>query len=165
MQICLVRHAIAVERGTGGYVEDSARPLTPEGRDRMQMAARGLQTLFEPQAIFTSPILRARQTAGILAGVYGLPVQPLEALATGDHRAAIVACAAANMDAVALVGHEPWMGELLSMLLTGDAGLAQSLFRKGAAALVSTYGAPAPGNGTLEWLIQPGALRRLARSR
>ena len=163
MQICLIRHAIAVERGTGGYVDDRARPLTAEGRKRMKEAAAGLKQLFEPQTIFTSPILRARQTAEILSDTFGSRVTVMDALGNGHHGAAISGCAAVREDAVALVGHEPWMSELLSMLLTGEPGRAGAVFRKGAAALVSTYGPPAAGNGTLEWLVQPGILRRLGR--
>lgn len=164
MQVCLIRHAIAVERGTAGYVDDRARPLTPEGRKRMKEASAGLKQIFRPDAILTSPILRARQTAEILADTFEAPVTVLDALGNGDHGGAIGACAASHEEAVALVGHEPWMGELLSMLLTGEPGRSASVFRKGAAALVSTYGPPSAGNGTLEWLLQPGMLRRLARA-
>jgi phosphohistidine phosphatase len=129
----------------------------------MKEAAAGLKQIFEPEAILTSPILRAKQTADILADALKAPVRIEDALGNGDHRAVLVSCAAGREEAVALVGHEPWMSELLSVLLTGEAASAPSVFRKGAAALVSTYGAPAPGNGTLEWLLQPGMLRRLGR--
>ena len=59
MELCLVRHAIAVERGSKGYQDDRARPLTPEGRKRMAQAALGLKSLVQPEAVLTSPILRA----------------------------------------------------------------------------------------------------------
>ncbi|MBK7329384.1 MAG: histidine phosphatase family protein [Dehalococcoidia bacterium] len=162
MQLCLIRHAIAVERGTAGYVDDRVRPLTPEGRKRMREAALGLKGLVSLDAIATSPVLRARQTAEILEDLYKVRVQTWDSLGNGSHHEVLTSCAATSLDALALVGHEPWMSELLSVLLTGDATLMSSVFRKGAAALVSTYGPPAPGNGTLEWLIQPGALRKLA---
>ena len=63
MELCLVRHAIAVDRGTPGYEDDSLRPLTSRGRDRMRVAAQGLRSFFTPEAILTSPLLRAKQTA------------------------------------------------------------------------------------------------------
>src|SRR5512139_4283188 len=119
MQICLVRHAIAVERGTAGFADDRARPLTPEGRSRMKAGAQGLKRLVTPEAILTSPILRAKQTADILEDVCKAPVKLLDALGTGEHSAAIEACAASGRERVILVGHEPWMSELLSVLLAG----------------------------------------------
>jgi phosphohistidine phosphatase len=163
VEICLVRHAIAVERDARGYTDDRARPLTPEGRKRMKAAAAGLRTLVKPQAILTSPVLRARQTAEILGEAFGLKQRLLEALGNGDHGATVAACQAGREQSVILVGHEPWMSELLSVLVAGSAGTAASVFRKGAAALISFDGAPAAGTGTLEWLLQPGQLRRLAR--
>jgi len=164
MQLCLVRHAIAVERGTAGYVDDRARPLTPEGRKRMKEAASGLKQIFRPEAILSSPILRAKQTADILADVLDAPITIADALGNGDHHALLAACGASGRESLALVGHEPWMSELLSTLLAGEPHLVSTVFRKGAAALVSTYGPPAPANGSLEWLLQPGMLRRLARA-
>lgn len=161
VQICLVRHAIAVERGSAKYVDDRARPLTPDGRRRMREAALGLKGLISLDAILSSPVLRAKQTAEILEDAFKVPVKALDSLGNGNHLDVVAACAAARQDAVALVGHEPWMSELLSVLLTGEPGAMSSVFRKGAAALVSTFGPPAPGNGSLEWLIQPGTLRRL----
>jgi phosphohistidine phosphatase len=162
MQLCLIRHAIAVERGSGSFEDDRARPLTPEGRKRMSEAAKGLARIFEPEAIVTSPVLRARQTADILATVFSVPVRPLEGLGNGDHIAVLAACGAARETSLALVGHEPWMSELLSVLLSGDPGAVAATFKKGTGALVSTHGPPAPGGATLEWLLQPAALRRLA---
>lgn len=161
MQLCLVRHAIAVERGSGPYEDDRARPLTPEGRKRMREAVAGLKQLFTPELILTSPVLRARQTAEILESAFKTPVRVLDGLGNGDHHLVISSCAALREASVLLVGHEPWMSELLSLLTTGEASSLASVFRKGAAALVSTFGPPAPGNATLEWLIQPGALRRI----
>ena len=58
MQLCLIRHAIAVERGTAGYVDDRVRPLTPEGRKRMREAALGLKGVVSLDAIATSDVTR-----------------------------------------------------------------------------------------------------------
>lgn len=59
MELLLVRHAIAVERNSKGYIDDRARPLTPEGRKRMAESAAGIAKLFTPAEILTSPVLRA----------------------------------------------------------------------------------------------------------
>ncbi|MCL6644424.1 MAG: histidine phosphatase family protein [Dehalococcoidia bacterium] len=164
MDLLLVRHAIAVERGT--MASDAERPLTPEGRARMEEAARGLARLIAPQAILSSPWLRAMQTAEILRETYGLGrVRVCEALASADYDAVIEAATEADASPVALVGHEPWMGELLAYLVTGDpAGMAVT-FKKGGAALARSAGEPRPGGCWLEWLIPPGVLRRVAGER
>lgn len=164
MEICLVRHAIAVERGTH-YEDDFKRPLTPLGRARMEEAAAGLQRLFTPQVVLTSPLVRAVETAEILRKTYKLgKSRECEALATGDHDAVLATLGETDAGSVALVGHEPWTSGLLSYLLTGQADGMAAVFKKGAAALVRSTADPAPGSCWLEWLIQPGALRRLGQS-
>ena len=162
MQVLLVRHAIAVERDSAGYQDDRARPLTPEGRARMKEAAKGLKQLFSPQEILTSPLLRARQTAEILQDTFGVPVIQMDALGRGDHEGTLRQLSGPDSTRTALVGHEPWMSELLSYMLTGDSCSVSSVFKKGACALVSSEGRPQPGRCTLQWLLQPAALRRLA---
>ncbi|GIW19171.1 MAG: phosphohistidine phosphatase SixA [Tepidiforma sp.] len=161
MDLVLVRHAIAAERGT--VANDAERPLTPEGAERMREAARGLARLVTPQVIVSSPWLRAVQTAEILREAYGLgKVRISETLASDDYQAVIEMAAETDASPVALVGHEPWMGELLAYLLTGDpAGMAVT-FKKGGAALVRAAGEPRAGSCWLEWFIPPGALRRMA---
>lgn len=164
MDILLVRHAIAVERGTKGYTDDAKRPLTPAGRQRMVEAARGLERLFTPQVIVSSPLLRATQTADILQDTFRLGKTRLcEALANGEHHAVIAMLEDCDAGSVALVGHEPWMSELFSLLLTGYVSTISATFKKGACALLRTEDLM-PGNCWLEWLIQPAALRRIAQA-
>jgi phosphohistidine phosphatase len=164
MRICLVRHAIAVERGTPGYEDDSLRPLTARGRDRMEAETPGLRGLFSPQVIVSSPLLRARQTADILLAAYGLPKSRISAaLASGDNKQLLADLLDIEADAVMLVGHEPHMSATLSWLLTGDEERMSVTFKKGGAALLACEGEPRAGRCMLEWLIQPGALRVLGR--
>ncbi len=159
MQLCLVRHAIAVERDEHNG-PDATRALTSVGRSRMREAAGGLRTLFQPQLILTSPLLRAQQTAEIVAKACEAPIRVLDALGTGEHREVLAECASLVESRVVLVGHEPWMGELLSLMLTGsDSGLLV-VFKKGAAALVDVE-QPGRELGKLEWMLQPSALRAL----
>ena len=130
----------------------------------MEEAAAGLKRLFTPQVVLTSPIVRAAETAEILRRAYGLgKPRECEALATGDHDGVLAALAETDAGAVALVGHEPWMSELLSYLVTGERAGMPAVFKKGAAALVRCAADPAPGNCWLEWLIQPGVLRKLGQ--
>ena len=168
MDLLIVRHAIAVDRGDPAYPWDDDRPLTPEGIHKFRLAAKGLEKLdVRPERILSSPLLRARQTAEILRDA----VQPhLEIEYTprlkpsAEFGEALGAVAALGVKTVAVVGHEPHLSGFASYLLCGPSHSASLVFRKGAAALVRFPSEPAPGLGFLEWLLQPGALRRIAES-
>ena len=168
MDLYLVRHAIAVERGDPAYPWDDDRPLTPEGIHKFRLAARGLEKLeVRPDRILSSPLIRARQTAEILRDA----VQPhLEIEHTphlkpdADFGDALGAVAALSAKSIAVVGHEPHMSGFASYLLCGPKHSASLVFRKGAAALIRFPDEAAPGLGFLEWLLQPAALRRIAET-
>jgi phosphohistidine phosphatase len=67
MNLLIVRHGIAVDRGDPAYPWDDDRPLTAEGIHKFRIAARGLKALgVHPERIVSSPLVRARQTAEIL---------------------------------------------------------------------------------------------------
>ena len=165
MELCLVRHAIAVDRGTPGFENDDLRPLTPEGAKRFRQAARGLSLLVTPQVILTSPLVRARQTAEILMDVFRLPnLHVSDSLAHGDHPSLLRDVAEMEAQSVLVVGHEPHISGLLSYLLSDNESRIGTTFKKGAAALVSSVGEVAAGACRLEWLLQPAGLRGLAQS-
>jgi phosphohistidine phosphatase len=153
----MVRHGIAAERGS--YTDDGLRPLTDRGRDRMQAAAQGLATLLQPDVILTSPLVRARETAELIAGTTGASIQLCEALASGDHESLM---AAAHAETVIAVGHEPHISSYLEWAL-GTKHLPVEI-KKGSAALVMFEGAPGPGAGELEWFMPPRALRELRKT-
>jgi phosphohistidine phosphatase len=162
MKLLIVRHAIAVPHGTPG-IPDNDRPLTPEGEEKFRAAAKGLASLVDrPDAILTSPWLRARQTAEIAAKAWGGPEpEHTAALASGSFQAQAKVLDAHAKDAtVAVFGHEPWVSELLARLV--DSRSAERLtFKKGGAALVEIPGPLAEG-GTLLWYLPPRVLRKLA---
>jgi phosphohistidine phosphatase len=122
MQLVLIRHARAEERAL--FKRDRTRALTGDGRRRMRKAARGLQALVPGlTGIATSPLLRARQTAEIVATACNTPAaRPLTALAPGGAAHTVLAWLRAQpADAtLALVGHEPDLGLLAGWLLCGD---------------------------------------------
>lgn len=161
MKLCLVRHAIAAERGAA-YPDDDLRPLTPEGRLAMERAAAGLAVLVHPAALLSSPLVRAVQTAEIVGRAWGLEIQQTHFLASDGYDALLERVAAAGVRIVALVGHEPWLGELASYLLTSDPNAVAFEVKKGAAILVD--GEPRAGGARLEWAIPPGALRKITAS-
>jgi phosphohistidine phosphatase len=161
MHLLIIRHAIAVERDTPG-IPDEERPLTPEGELKFREAARGLARLVDrPQALLTSPWLRARQTAAIASAAWG-QIEPKEtaALASGSFEEQAAVLDRYPEDAtVAVVGHEPWVSALLGRLL-GTRHDDRLTFKKGGAALVDVPGRLAEG-GSLAWFLPPKVLRKL----
>jgi phosphohistidine phosphatase len=167
VELLIVRHAIAVERGDSAFANDDERPLTPEGIHKFRAAARGIKDLCgKVDRIVSSPLVRARQTAEILrdAVASDLDLDVSDHLAPGgDYAGLLRDVAKLNAERVAVVGHEPHLSGLVSYCLVGESPGASVLLKKGAAALVLFEGRPAAGAGTLEWLLQPGALRGVGR--
>jgi len=167
MELLIVRHAIAVERGDAAYPNDNERPLTPDGIHKFRAAARGLKSLgARPERILSSLLVRARQTAEILRDVLAgdIDLDFSDHLAPGgDYGALLRQVATLGADSVAVVGHEPHLSGLVSYSLVGGAARASLLLKKGAAALVVFDGPAEAGRGTLEWLAQPGVLRAMGR--
>jgi phosphohistidine phosphatase len=161
VQLLIIRHAIAVPRGTPG-LPDEDRPLTPEGEQKFREAAGGLAKIVDrPDALLTSPWLRAKQTAAIAAAAWGrIEPQETAALASGSFEEQAGVLDGYPGDAtVAVVGHEPWVSELLARLL-GTRHDARLEFKKGGAALVDVPGRLA-GGGTLVFYLPPKVLRKL----
>lgn len=166
MDLYLVRHAIAAERDDGAFPNDDERPLTTDGIHKFRLASQGLAELgMKPSRIVSSPLLRARQTAEILRDIVSkdAPITISPALTPGaEHGALVKAIAKYAEDEIAVVGHEPHLSGLASYLLVGgDSAVLE--FKKGAVARLKFPERAAPGAGSLEWLIQPGALRLLAK--
>jgi phosphohistidine phosphatase len=167
MDLYIVRHAIAVERGDPAFPGDDDRPLSPEGIHKFRLAARGLSELgLKLKRIVSSPLLRARQTAEILRDAVGKGVEITTAKEMRPETPfdeTLKAIMRYDDPAIAVVGHEPHLSGLASFLLVGGGELAAIEFKKGAVARLVFPDRPAPGAATLEWLIQPGALRLLAK--
>jgi phosphohistidine phosphatase len=165
VRILLIRHAIAVPRGTPG-IPEADRPLTPRGRRRFRRAARGLARVApRPDALLTSPLLRARTTADLAARAWRRIQPTVEPSLAGDSARAVLTALGRHPAAatVALVGHEPLLSELLGLLL-GGVPAARVPFRKGGAALVEVESASEAG-GRLLWFLPPRTLRALRRRR
>jgi phosphohistidine phosphatase len=164
LEIYLVRHAIAAERGPK-YPDDRKRPLTSDGIKRFKESVRGLVAMdVELDVILTSPLTRAEETATLLAEGFKkrVPVDTVEALAPGGKFAAIVEAVIKHTKRhrrLALVGHEPDLGETAARWL-GARGQVE--FRKGAICALEVDSATPSGPATLRWLLPPRVLRRLA---
>jgi phosphohistidine phosphatase len=165
VKLLIIRHGPA---GDGAAWEaeghdDRLRPLTPQGKKQMRRAAAGLATLVEEIAVLaTSPLVRAVQTAEIVAAEYGCEVVPVEALAPGhDPEEAVGWFREQEPDlTVGLVGHEPHLSTLVGYLLTGKRASFLDL-KKGGACLLEMTAPLQPGRGTLAWLLTPRVLRQL----
>ena len=160
----LVRHAIAAERGDE-WPDDAQRPLTARGIRRFRACVTGLRELEAAlDEIFTSPLVRAKQTADLFAaGMDGKPpVKVLEALAPG-HTAQNVLTQLAKVAKgrrIALVGHEPELGELAAHLIGARRALP---FKKGGVCRIDLEGLRSTRTGTLIWFVGPRVLRMLSR--
>lgn len=161
-EIYLVRHAIAAERGDE-WPDDAKRPLTTRGIARFKEGVAGLAWLkIEIDEIFASPLVRARQTAALLAaGVSGKsPVKLLESLSPGYAAQAVMheLAKVAKRQRVALVGHEPGLGELAAHLIGSQRALP---FKKGGACRIDIQSYTSRRPGELQWFLTPRMMREL----
>jgi phosphohistidine phosphatase len=167
MELYVLRHAIAVQRGTEGYEQDSDRPLTSKGRQKMEQIASGMQALgLSFDLILSSPFLRARQTADVVADVFGAGknVELSEHLAVGGDPESLVRelnSRFGSLKSVLIVGHEPYLSSLISVLLAGDPSLGLTM-KKGGLCKLSVDSLSYGSCATLEWLLTPRQLRRVS---
>lgn len=123
MNLFFLRHGKAATRSPK-WRPDSKRPLTREGEEKMAEVARGIQALgLSFDLILTSPYARALRTAEILAEVYGSRklFETSNLVAEADPKNIIdeINQNFAAVEQIALVGHEPFMTQLISTLISG----------------------------------------------
>lgn len=160
MNLYLLRHGIAEDREEGKYKNDALRPLTPKGKRKVLQIAKGLKTfdvLFD--LILSSPYARAKQTAEIVADVYkardrlvftgalavtGNPAELVEEIRR-DYK---------DKENILLVGHEPYLSQFISVLLSGNAD-ASITMKKGGLCRLSVETLRYGNCATLDWLLSP----------
>lgn len=163
-QLYLIRHAIAEERGER-WPDDTRRPLSDEGSAQMRRAARGLAALGVTfDVVLASPLVRARQTAEIVAAAFedAPPIVVADSLAPGGSYADVVADLGkqSGQRRMALVGHEPDIGALAARLAGSRTAFA---FKKGAVCRIDVDSMPPAGSGVLRWFVTPAILRSIRR--
>jgi phosphohistidine phosphatase len=171
MNLLVIRHAIAEDKeefaATGRT--DDLRPLTEAGRGKMRRAAQGLRAVIGRISLLaSSPLVRARETAEIVAPPLGVPrVEIVDALRPERDYDELVEWlrgrAQPNDDedrTVAVVGHEPHLSGLVTWLMTGFDDSRLEL-KKGGACLLHFDDEPSKGTATLRWLLTPSQLRDL----
>ena len=166
MDLYIVRHAVAADRDPDRWPTDESRPLTDEGVERFTRVAMGLANLAAtPDRMLTSPLVRTVQTAKILTDTIGWPdaeVDPI--LEPGARTEEIIGLLAAHPhdERVAIVGHEPDLGSLVSQLTAGLGAPSFVPMKKGGVARIVCDGMPSPGTADLKWLATPRILESLA---
>jgi phosphohistidine phosphatase len=158
MKLYFLRHGIAADAGPAG-TGDAGRPLTKEGIAKMQAEARGMHRLgLKLDALLSSPLVRARETAAIVARELGLELQLADELAPGCDTARLFALLGEHRAAerVMLVGHEPDFSSLIGALTGGS----QVLMKKGGLGRVDIERLE-QGSGSLAWLLPPHILRKV----
>ena len=169
MELLVIRHGVAEDKESFAETgrDDSLRPLTKEGRWKMEHNAKALRSLLPSlDVIATSPFTRAQQTAQVVGDAYRrAKVEELDALTpTGTTRAFLTWLRKRDADdRVAIVGHEPHLSTLVSWLVTGEATEGRFELKKGGACLLQFDAAPRAGTATLIWSLTPAILRRITR--
>jgi phosphohistidine phosphatase len=164
MQLLVVRHAIAEDREAWAPRDDALRPLTADGKKKMKEAAKGLRSIVpRVDVLATSPFTRATETAVILAKTYdkGTPTT-VDALVPGQRPSALLPWlrSQAIHKTVAIVGHEPSLGALVSWLTAGSERSFVEL-GKGGACLLDFGERIDAGEAILLWVLRPSHLRSL----
>jgi phosphohistidine phosphatase len=158
MQLFVIRHAVAEDVGPG--IDDTARELTESGKTKLRQAVRGLRALeIRLERILTSPWKRAVQTARQLEPIAANPPIATDLL-TQPPRAELLALIAEGGETTAVVGHEPWLGELAAWLAFGDTRHGDALIIKKSGVLW-LEGTAVPGGMQLRAAIPPRLLRSI----
>jgi phosphohistidine phosphatase len=157
LHLYLIRHAEAVTHGDPNY-EDDDRPLTELGhrQSRALGKALGAQAV-RFDVILCSPLPRARETVeGMLVNLPGPtpPVEYADELAPGLKPKKVDRLVLKHEgEAIALVGHEPDLGEYAARLIGSKKATVE--LAKGGVAGVACADPPGKGCGSLVWLITP----------
>ena len=163
-ELYLIRHGVAAERGEN-YPDDTKRPLTSEGAHKLRKEAKALVALdITFDVILTSPLVRTRQTAELVAAAFRNPppIVAMASLAPGAAQGSIIEELSKQhrRHRIALVGHEPGIGELAGRLIGSRRPLD---FKKGAICRIDVAALPPAGPGLLRWFLTPRIMRKIGR--
>jgi phosphohistidine phosphatase len=164
IQLFLIRHGIAADRGPA-WPDDGKRPLTEKGLARLRREVKALAALDVAfDLVLVSPLVRARQTADVFAERMAPhpPVTVIDALAPSGTPAQVVEELGKHTRRrrIALVGHEPNLGELAARLIGSRVAIE---FKKGAICRIDVEALPPSRPGRLRWFATPRILRALGK--
>jgi len=167
MDLYILRHGIAVEPGTPGYASDADRPLTPEGERKLRQIADAMEALeLSFDLILSSPYLRARQTAEMVAEALRArkKLELSDTLTPGGSTKKLVELLNRldpSPDSVLLVGHEPYLSGLISLLVSGKETFAV-VMKKGGLCKLTTESLKQGRCAVLQWLLTPKQMALMA---
>jgi phosphohistidine phosphatase len=160
MNLYILRHGLAVEPGSDGFNKDSERPLTPKGERKLWKIAQALEALdVSFDWILSSPYVRARQTADIIAEGLGLRkrIELSESLTPSGSAKKLLEQIRHRQpppEDILLVGHEPYLSDLIALLISGSTGIAVTM-RKGGLCKLTAEALEYDQCAALEWLLTP----------
>jgi phosphohistidine phosphatase len=163
VNLYLLRHGLARDPSPQGFAKDSDRPLTPEGERKLRKIAEGMAALeLAVDLILSSPYRRARQTAEIVAeALKGRKrLRFSDTLAPGGSMQKLIGLVEKlepPAENVLLVGHEPYLSELISFLVAGHSGFAV-VMKKGGLCKISAESLQPSRCAALKWLLTPKQL-------
>jgi phosphohistidine phosphatase len=167
MNLYILRHGLAVEHGAVGYLNDEDRPLTLKGKRKMRKIANAMDAFkLKFDLILSSPYTRARQTAEIVAECLNqrrkldfsedlVPSGSTEDLVQYLNRLK------SRTEDVMLVGHEPYLSGLISLLVSGDSDFRVAM-KKGGVCKLSVEALKHGRCAALEWLLTPKQMASIA---
>ena len=167
MNLYILRHAIALERGVEYHGADADRPLSEKGRKKMLKIARGMKALeLSFDVIVSSPFARARETAELAAHELALAgvLEYSPHLESGGDPAKLIADLAGRVplpENILLVGHEPQLSHLVSVLLCGEASMEIAL-KKGGLCKLEVATLRYARCAALQYLLTPSQLASIA---
>ena len=166
MELYFLRHAIAEDRTGSRLISDKDRQLTSKGAKKMECVAKGMKNLeLSFDLVLSSPYLRAKQTAEIVVKSFhlqkalefsshlipeGNPKELIEELNVSYHK----------KKNILLVGHEPFLSSLISLLVSGKTDMSITLKKAGLCKL-SVERLQYEHCATMEWLLTPRQIRCL----
>jgi phosphohistidine phosphatase len=158
VDLYFIRHADALALGERGITEDAERPLSEKGEEQANAAAKALKKHgVDLDRLYTSPLLRARQTADILAKTWSsgaLAVETCDALEPGSKpRKLSRFLLKQEGERVGLVGHMPHLAEIAAWLIGSKK--AQIDIAKSGVLCLHCGDATGKGLAELQWLVTP----------
>jgi len=163
-----LRHAIAAQRDNSKYPDDSQRPLTAHGRQKMHDIACGMRMLgLSWDAILCSPYVRARQTAAMVARVFKLKNAPINFTnnlvpdASFEELCQEIRTNFPQSQNILFVGHEPHLTQLIACLLKSKSSIPINL-KKGGLCHLSQEKPFGEGSAVLNWILTPSQLCLIA---
>ncbi len=167
MTLYILRHGIAVEPGTPGYAKDADRPLTPEGERKLRQIGKAMKALeLSFDLLLSSPYLRARQTAELVAAALKSRnrLELSDSLTPGGSARKLVELLNSlqpRPESVLLVGHEPYLSGLISLLVSGKPTFAV-VMKKGGLCKLTAESLQHGRCAALEWLLTPKQMMLMA---